>query len=104
MEGEISIEFQASEDSLVLIYQDNGKGLDEKIKDKIFDPFVTTKRGFGGSGLGMNIVYNLVNTKLGGSIKIADSEHGCCFVVKVPLQTEQGSHTEPLDPDLHLIN
>ncbi len=104
MKGEISIEFQASEDSLVLIYQDNGKGLDEKIKDKIFDPFVTTKRGFGGSGLGMNIVYNLVNTKLGGSIKIADSEHGCCFVVKVPLQTEQGSHTKPLDPDLPLID
>ena len=104
MEGEISIEFQVNKESLILIYQDNGKGLDEKIKDKIFDPFVTTKRGFGGSGLGMNIVYNLVNTKLGGSIKVVASDHGCCFVVKVPLQTEQGSNTEQLSPNLKLID
>ncbi|ASP48480.1 sensor histidine kinase [Cognaticolwellia beringensis] len=86
MDGEISIEFQANDESLVLIYQDNGKGLDDKIKDKVYDPFVTTKRGSGGSGLGMNIVYNLVNTKLGGTIEIVASEQGCCFVVKVPLE------------------
>jgi signal transduction histidine kinase len=89
IDGEISIEFQANEESLVLIYKDNGKGLDTKIKDKVFDPFVTTKRGSGGSGLGMNIVYNLVNTKLGGTINIVESEQGCCFVVKVPLEKEQ---------------
>ena len=67
-------------------YQDNGKGLDDTVKDKVFDPFVTTKRGSGGSGLGMNIVYNLVNTKLGGSIKLVSVERGCCFVVEAPLE------------------
>ena len=103
IDGEISIEFQANEESLVLIYQDNGKGLDAKIKDKIFDPFVTTKRGLGGSGLGMNIVYNLVNTKLGGTIKIVESEHGCCFVVRVPLLAQQESHITKGTPDLKII-
>ena len=87
----------------MLIYQDNGKGLDAKIKDKIFDPFVTTKRGLGGSGLGMNIVYNLVNTKLGGTIKIVESEHGCCFVVRVPLLAQQESHITKGTPDLKII-
>ena len=86
VDGDISIEFKASEKNLVLIYQDNGKGLDVTIKDKIFDPFVTTKRGLGGSGLGMNIVYNLVSTKLGGTIKVVESEVGCCFMVTVPWQ------------------
>lgn len=86
VDGEISIEFQANNETLILIYKDNGKGLAPDIKDRIFDPFVTTKRGLGGSGLGMNIVYNLINTKLNGTIKILPSEHGCCFVVKVPLE------------------
>ena len=104
VEGEISIEFQAIKDSLVLIYQDNGKGLDEKIKDKIFDPFVTTKRGLGGSGLGMNIVYNLVSTKLGGTIKIIASEQGCCFVVKVPLGKDPEESTKTSPPDLKIIS
>jgi len=105
IDGEISIEFQANEESLVLIYQDNGKGLDAKVKDKIFDPFVTTKRGFGGSGLGMNIVYNLVNTKLGGSIKIVASDHGCCFVVKVPLQKKEPKNSSvSASPELKIIS
>jgi len=104
MDGEISIEFQASDESLVLIYQDNGKGLDDKIKDKVYDPFVTTKRGSGGSGLGMNIVYNLVNTKLGGTIEIVAIEHGCCFVVKVPLEKNQEKTSTKSTPDFKLIS
>jgi signal transduction histidine kinase len=89
IDGEISIDFQANDKNLVLVYQDDGKGINIDVKDKIFDPFVTTKRGLGGSGLGMNIVYNLVNTKLGGTIKVPEVERGCCFVVKVPLMLEQ---------------
>ncbi|WP_158089121.1 ATP-binding protein [Cognaticolwellia mytili] len=88
-DGVISIDFQVDDENLVLVYQDDGKGINTDVKDKIFDPFVTTKRGLGGSGLGMNIVYNLVNTKLGGTIKVLEIEHGCCFVVKVPLILEQ---------------
>ncbi len=86
LEGEISIEFTESNGYLTLLYSDNGKGLDSSIKNKIFDPFVTTKRGQGGSGLGMNIVFNLVDAKLGGTIKVIETKQGCCFKVKVPIQ------------------
>lgn len=103
IEGDISIEFKVIEQHLVLTYQDNGKGLDDKVKDKIFDPFVTTKRGSGGSGLGMNIVYNLVNTKLSGSIKIVTTDHGCCFVVEAPLEDESGDNSIKEGPELTLI-
>ena len=102
-DGEISIDFQANEENLVLVYQDDGKGINIDVKDKIFDPFVTTKRGLGGSGLGMNIVYNLVNTKLGGTIKILESEHGCCFVVKVPLVLEEEQAIKKGTPNLKVI-
>ncbi len=84
-EGEINITFTESNGFLTLLYSDNGIGLDKEIKKRIFDPFVTTKRGQGGSGLGMNIVYNLVNAKLGGTIKLLDTKVGCSFQVKVPI-------------------
>ena len=84
-EGEINIEFIESNGYLTLLYSDNGKGLASEIKNKIFDPFVTTKRGQGGSGLGMNIVFNLVDAKLKGTIKVIETTQGCSFKVKVPI-------------------
>jgi len=53
-----------------ITYNDNGNGLDETTLTKIFDPFYTTKRGQGGSGLGMHVVYNLVTTSLHGNITV----------------------------------
>jgi len=84
-EGEISITFTHSEGFLTLVYCDNGKGIEDKFKKRIFDPFVTTKRGQGGTGLGLNIVFNLVNAKLGGTISSLDVEQGVYFKVKVPI-------------------
>ncbi|WP_206483695.1 ATP-binding protein [Thalassotalea sp. G2M2-11] len=83
--GEINIRFTESEGYLTLLYSDNGRGLSDEVKNRIFDPFVTTKRGQGGSGLGMNIVYNLVTAKLNGTIKSLDTDTGCSFQVKVPI-------------------
>lgn len=85
-EGKISIVFTHANGYLTLQYCDNGKGIDKDFKKRIFDPFVTTKRGQGGSGLGLNIVFNLVNAKLLGSIKSIDTEKGVCFQVKVPIE------------------
>jgi len=84
-EGEINITFTESNGFLTLLYSDDGEGLNKDIRDRIFDPFVTTKRGQGGSGLGMNIVYNLVDVKLGGTIKCLETKKGCSFQVKVPI-------------------
>ena len=84
-EGEISIAFVYSNGYLTLNYSDNGRGISDELKSKIFDPFVTTKRGQGGSGLGLNIVFNLVSSKLNGSIRCLDSKEGCAFQVKVPI-------------------
>jgi signal transduction histidine kinase len=64
------------EDAIVsLAFKDNGVGIAPEIRDMIFEPFVTTKRNQGGSGLGLNIVYNLVTQKLGGTMKV-DSQVG----------------------------
>ena len=85
MDGEIGISFKLEKNELVMIYQDNGKGIDKSLRKIIFDPFVTTKRGQGGSGLGLNIVYNLVSSKLGGTIVCLDGDPGIIFKVVVPI-------------------
>jgi signal transduction histidine kinase len=51
-----------------LRYIDDGIGMSIEILNKIYEPFVTSKRNQGGSGLGMNIVYNLVTQVLEGDI------------------------------------
>ncbi|NDV90343.1 HAMP domain-containing histidine kinase [Alteromonas sp. 345S023] len=69
-----------------LVYRDNGKGIPDDIKKRIFDPFVTTKRGQGGSGLGMHLVYNLVTQALNGSIVLSNEEgQGVEFVIVFPI-------------------
>lgn len=57
-----------SQDSIILIYKDSGIGIDEANWEKVFEPFFTTNRNKGNTGLGMHISYNLVTQKLGGDI------------------------------------
>ena len=55
-------------------------------RNRVFDPFFTTKLGQGGSGLGMNIVYNIVHEILGGTIEVTSSPGaGTRIVVNLPL-------------------
>ncbi|MES2104637.1 MAG: PAS domain-containing sensor histidine kinase [Pseudomonadota bacterium] len=73
-----------------IIFADNGAGIREGDQKRVFDPFFTTKLGQGGSGLGMNIVYNLVTGVLGGEIRL-DSRlgEGTKFTLRLPLSAPQ---------------
>jgi signal transduction histidine kinase len=62
--GIINITVTAKKNDYFLRYQDNGKGISAENLPKILEPFYTTNREFGGSGLGLNIVYNLIRNKL----------------------------------------
>ena len=88
-EKKISIHIGIAEDELVIDYADNGRGIDPAILPRIFDPFVTSKRGQGGSGLGTHIVYNLVVQLMKGRIS-CDSEpgQGAHFQIRLPLENE----------------
>ena len=70
---------------VLLTYSDDGKGIPPENLDKIFDPFFTTARGQGGSGLGLNIVYNIVTQKLRGSITVeSEVGQGTKFILNLP--------------------
>jgi PAS domain S-box-containing protein len=64
---------------------DNGVGIPEDHLTRVFDPFFTTRLGQGGSGLGLNIVYNLVTKTLGGTVHVASIPgQGATFHIVVP--------------------
>ncbi len=67
--GKIHIDVIPQGDKICLRYLDNGRGMDEKTLKQIYDPFFTTERAHGGTGLGMHIVYNLVTKTLEGRIR-----------------------------------
>jgi signal transduction histidine kinase len=83
----ITIRFNSDGERLILTYSDNGAGMDDKIKKIAFEPFTTTKRNAGGTGLGLNIVYNLVTQKLKGEISLnSETQKGVEFTVSLPLE------------------
>jgi C4-dicarboxylate-specific signal transduction histidine kinase len=68
-EGTLKLVFQPDGNQLRFSFIDDGKGIPADVLPKIFEPFFTTKRGQGGSGLGLNIIYNIVHQSLGGTIR-----------------------------------
>jgi signal transduction histidine kinase len=83
----IIIAIKKNYDKILIDYQDNGSGMSQEQLKQVFDPFYTTKRGSGGSGLGMHIVYNLVTQKLGGSISVESQEDdGVHFIISFYVQ------------------
>ena len=85
----VSTEEVREKGAVVLTVEDNGRGIDPKIADKLFDPFATDKQAEGGTGLGLSVTYSLVRAH-GGKIRFETGPHeGTTFSVTLPLEMEQ---------------
>ncbi|USX26043.1 ATP-binding protein [Oxalobacteraceae bacterium OTU3CINTB1] len=72
--GTITVHAEAAADGMVaLTFGDDGVGMTDEVLRRVFDPFFTTRMGQGGTGLGMHIVYNIVNAVLGGRITVSSA-------------------------------
>lgn len=77
-------------------FSDDGRGIAPEALPRIFDPFFTTRRGGGSTGLGLNIVYNLVVRVLGGRIDVESAPgRGTCFVMVLPLSAPDPLSASP---------
>ena len=85
-----------------LTVQDDGVGIPAANLGRVFDPFFTTKLGQGGSGLGLNITYNLVRDSLGGTVQVeSHMGQGTLFILVLPLvaplaETQPAAFTAPV--------
>ena len=86
IKGVIDILVKQENEQIQIEYRDNGEGIPGEILPKVFDPFFTTDQSKG-TGLGLNIVYNLVTQKLKGSIKCESKNgKGVVFRIVVPVE------------------
>jgi len=95
-QGELVLRTWQEDHWVCVQIQDNGPGIPLEIQPKLFDPFFTTKPVGKGTGLGLNISYNIVK-KHGGEIKLASKPGWTCFTVRLPEDFENvESDEEPV--------
>jgi signal transduction histidine kinase len=74
---------------VLIVFSDNGAGIAPENLARIFDPFFTTRMGQGGSGLGLNVAWNIVTSLLKGTIRVDSTPgQGTRFTLDLPLQAD----------------
>jgi signal transduction histidine kinase len=87
--GLIRIAVARNDGMLSLTYSDDGCGIAPEVQDRIFEPFYTTARAKGSTGLGLHIVFNIVTGTLGGTITCCSAPgQGTTFQVRMPVERE----------------
>lgn len=84
--GHMKIRVEAiTPDRVSIEFSDNGRGIDQESLRRVFEPFYTTRRNQGGTGLGLHITWNLVVQKLGGTIRVSSVPgHGMTAHLSIP--------------------
>jgi signal transduction histidine kinase len=73
-------------DQIEIQFDDDGIGMSEDVQRRAFEPFFTTRRSRGGTGLGLHIVYSLVTRRLGGRLRLqSELGRGTTFKIRLPL-------------------
>ncbi|WP_229452248.1 sensor histidine kinase [Massilia niastensis] len=85
--GTMTLSATVADGQVRIVFRDDGRGIPQEHLARIFDPFFTTRMGQGGTGLGLNIVYNIVTSLLGGTIRAESAPgQGSAFALELPLR------------------
>jgi signal transduction histidine kinase len=90
--GEIVLRTRQEGDWVVVEIEDNGQGIPQENQTRIFDPFYTTKPPGKGTGLGLDISYNIIVKKHKGNIKVNSKPGETCFQIWLPLDVNTASY------------
>ena len=85
LEKKISVSTDKDEDDIIIIFEDSGKGIEEKYLSKIFEPFFTTKREGKGTGLGLWITYGIISSFQGTISCESAVGKGTKFIITLPV-------------------
>jgi len=93
--GVITLTTKRQNNMLVLGVKDNGCGISPEVKDRIFEPFITTGRVDKHTGLGLHLVHQWVYTLMNGRIEVVSKEgEGTTFTIIIPLLQPQSTQVE----------
>lgn len=81
---QIATSFRDQDKSIVIKVSDNGRGVNPKVAENIFDPFVTDRQAAGGTGLGLSVTYNLVKAHDGDIMFKSKPGKGTTFIISLP--------------------
>jgi signal transduction histidine kinase len=86
---EVMVKTQKKDNRIEIRVKDNADGIPEKIKDKIFQPFFTTKPSGSGTGLGLSLSYDIITKGHNGTLEVDTTEGlGSEFIVQIPLNSQ----------------
>jgi len=80
----VAIEAAREDGTLRIVVSDDGEGISPGNRDRVFEPFFTTRREAGGTGMGLQIVRSMLSAH-GGTIRLLPSDTGAAFEIRVPL-------------------
>lgn len=83
----IWIEMTSDNEKVTVTVEDNGGGIDEEIRDKIFDPYFTTKPKEEGTGIGLYLATTIVQRVFSGLIIVTNTSRGAKFLIEIPLKS-----------------
>ena len=82
---EITVGTRKQNGKIIITVQDNGNGIPDTLKDKIFQPFFTTKPAGDGTGLGLSLSYDIITKAHGGELTVESKEkEGSTFIIVLP--------------------
>jgi signal transduction histidine kinase len=87
-EGTITIRTSFDAEGITVEIEDDGTGIPNEVQKRIFDPFFTTKPPGQGTGLGLDIAYNIIVHHHGGEIDVNSQPGSTRFVVWLPMKQE----------------
>ncbi|HET9433334.1 MAG TPA: ATP-binding protein, partial [Chitinophagaceae bacterium] len=85
----VTVSTKKEEDKIEIKVKDNGNGIPQKVLDKIFQPFFTTKPAGQGTGLGLSLSYDIITKGHGGELRVETKEgEGSVFIISLPVNNE----------------
>jgi len=86
----VTVSTKKAGDKMEISVRDNGNGIPQKVLDKIFQPFFTTKPAGQGTGLGLSLSYDIITKGHGGELKVETKEgEGSVFIISLPVNSEK---------------
>ena len=86
----VTVSTKKAGEKIEIRVSDNGNGIPQKVLDKIFQPFFTTKPAGQGTGLGLSLSYDIITKGHGGELKVETKEgEGSVFIISLPVNSEK---------------